>query len=112
MKKLFVILTAITSLGMLPSVSQAFCSPTGQVPRVFVAPGVGVSSFDVRTSTPGSTTFRCTTTDAKLVNAALSAQNSHQEVAAVCGAFFTFCGATVAGLSAGGNAVSLTVSPP
>lgn len=112
MKKLLAILTAITSIGMLPSMAQAFCSPGGQVVRVFVAPGAGISLYDVRTSTPGSTTFRCNTTDDKLVDAALSAQASHQEVLAVCGTAFTFCGAVAAGLSTAGTGVSLTVSPP
>ena len=106
MKKLLALLTATVAFGLLPSVSQATCSATGEIPRVSVS---GVTNISVRLSTPGSTTFSFTTTVANVISAALAAQASHQRVTVVGNA--GACGAVVGGLSAGGTVVSITVAP-
>lgn len=120
MKKLIALLTTTVALGVLPSVSQAQivppdlpilgCSATGEIPRVFV-PAAGNAQIDVRTSTPGSVTTRFTTADPELIDAALNAQSSHERVTVVRLGFPSPCGPAVGGLSAGGNATSITVAP-
>lgn len=115
MKKLIAVLTTTVALGALSAVSQAqiaigtACSATGEIPRVFV-PAVGNAEIDVRDSTPGSVTARFTTADPELIDAALNAQSSHERVT-VARVPLPPCGAPVNGLSAGGNASSITVAP-
>jgi hypothetical protein len=124
MKQLMTMLTAIVALGTLPSLSQAEieplslplplpilgCSATGEIPRVFV-PAAGDALIDVRTSAPGSVTYRFQSANANIINAALNAQASHERVTVVRIGFPSPCGAVVGGLSAGGVASSITVAP-
>ena len=108
MKKLLALLTATAAFSLLPSVSQANCAATGEIPRVFVT-AAGSVNIGVRLSNPGSTFFNFTTTAPSVINAALIAQSSHQRVVVVGNA--AACGAVVGGLSAGGTVISITVAP-
>jgi hypothetical protein len=108
MKKLFAILTAITSVGMPPSESQAFCTQAGEIVAVFVQPDGGPSSIDVRAVQPGSPQFRDTTSDDKLLNGALAAESSYQHVQLRGGTPASVCPAA-GNLRDGGNLVSISV---
>ncbi len=117
MKKLFAILTAITSIGMLPSVSQASCNQVGEIVRVSVSPLIlvlGSSFIDLRQSAPNSITYRFATSDVKVIEAITSAAASHMQVAIFGGGAGLLggpCGAVVGGLSAGGLIESITLAP-
>ncbi|MCI0599015.1 MAG: hypothetical protein L0Y50_12540 [Beijerinckiaceae bacterium] len=93
-------------LGMLPSESQAFCTQAGNIVAVFVSPGG--SAIDVRAVQPGSPQFRYTTSDDQLVNAALSAEASHQNAQLRGGTSGSVC-PTAGTLRSGGNIVSISV---
>ena len=76
-----------------------------------VTPDNGTSTIGVRTSTPGSTTFRFTTTDQKVINAALAAQSSHMRVTINGGSEASVCGMVVGSVSAGGTVASIVAAP-
>ena len=109
MKRVLTALVVTAALGMLPSVSEALCSATGEVPRIFIS--AAVVNIGVRASAPGSIFFNFTTPVANqaVISAALAAQASHQRVTIVGAA--AACGAVVGGLSAGGAVVSIITAP-
>ena len=109
MKKLLTLFTATVAFSLLPSVSQAVCVSSGHITRASVAPGPGPSTFAVRSSTPGSISFLYLTADAKVLDAALSAQASHARVQ-VTGALAA-CGGVIGGSSAGGPVTNIVVAP-
>jgi hypothetical protein len=109
MKKFLALLTATAAFGMLPSVSWAVCVASGEISRISVNPGAITSSFFVRASAPGSVSVLFTTTDDKVVTAALTAQASHMRVTVTGNA--AVCGAVVGGIRAGGSVNTVTTAP-
>jgi hypothetical protein len=109
MKKLFLCALAVVACGLSASAAQALCNVVGEISRVSVNPGGVQSSFYVRTSNPGSTSFLFNTIDIKIITAALSAQASHERVLVTGNA--TTCGAVVSGSSFGGSVNSITTAP-
>src|SRR5215470_13367219 len=98
MKKLLTLLAVTVAFGLLPSISQATCSATGTIPRVFVFNGGLSANIGVRANSPGTTFFNFTTTNATIINTALVAEASHMTVTVSGNA--AVCGAVVGGLSA------------
>lgn len=109
MKKVCVLLMLTAALGMLPSVSQATCNTAGEIFRVFTFPGLNTSTIDMRTSASPATTVRYITTDAKVLNAALTAQASHMRV--IIFSNLAVCGVPINGIQAAGVANSITTAP-
>ena len=109
MKKLLALLTATAAFGLLPSVSWAVCTASGEISRISINPGGINSSFYVRASTPGSVSVLFATTDGKVVTAALTAQASHMRVTVTGNA--AACGAVVGGSSTGGFVNTMTTAP-
>src|SRR6476660_161785 len=72
MKKLLVLIAALTTCSLLPSVSQAACVATGTVPRVFVQGAV--TNIGVRANGAGTTFFNVTTNNLAFISAALVAE--------------------------------------
>jgi hypothetical protein len=109
MKKLYLTLLAATAtFSLLPSVSQALCSTTGAINGVHIQNSL--TNIGVRTSRPLALAYNFTTTNALLTNAALIAESSHMTViitgnAAVCPPVNS------QGFVAGGNVISILVSP-
>ena len=109
MKELLTLLAATVALiSLLPSASEAACIATGTVPRVNIS-GSSDSSVGVRDNGASTTFFNFTTSNAKLINAALVAEASHITVQVVGNA--ASCGPVIGGVSAGGAIVSILVSP-
>ncbi len=107
MKKLLILLAATAAFSLLPSLSQASCVASGTIPRVSITSAV--TTLSVRLSGAAATTFNFTTTNASFINAALVAQSSHSHVLVLGNA--AACGPVTGGISAGGDVVSIIVSP-
>jgi hypothetical protein len=78
MKKLLMVTVAVTVgvWSFLPSMAAAICDrPSAQVVRVTVTPGAAASTIFYRDNALSSFYWVCTTNDAKLLDAALTAQN-------------------------------------
>lgn len=91
------------------SATAIACVATGEISRIFVNPGTVTSSFDVRTSTPGSTSMRFTTIDKKVLTVALSAQARHERVQVTSTS--TDCGVVSGGVRLGGTAAIIATAP-
>lgn len=85
------------------------CIATGEISRVSVNPGTVASSFDVRISTPGSASTRFTTTDKKVITAALRAQASHERVQVTSRS--AACGVVSGGVRVGGPVATIITAP-
>jgi hypothetical protein len=109
MRKLLALLTTIVAFGLLPSASWAVCTASGEISRISANPGSVVTSFYVRASAPGAVSYLFGTIDAKVIDAALSAQASHMRVTVTGSA--TVCGAVAGGSSAGGTVTNITTAP-
>lgn len=76
MKKLFIrALVALVALSCLPSPARAVCDRSGHVVQVRVNPGASASFIYYRDSALSAFYWVCATNDAKLIDAALAAQN-------------------------------------
>ena len=109
MKKLTMIAVIAAAVTLMSSQSQAYCIQAGIIISVFVTPGAGPSAIDVRSVEPGSVQYRYTTSDSKLINAALCAETSHAHVQLTGGAPASVCGPVGGGLSGGGALASIIV---
>ena len=107
MKKLLVLIAALTTCSLLPSVSQAACNAGGTIPRVNVL--AGVTNIGVRLNGPNTTFFNFTTTNLAFITAALTAEASHMTVQVSGNAASS--SVPVSGLSNGGAVVAILVSP-
>jgi hypothetical protein len=76
MKKLFIrALVALVALSCLPSPARAVCERSAHVVRVTVTPVASTSYIYYRDGALSTFHWRCATNDAKLIDAALAAQN-------------------------------------
>src|SRR5262249_29383784 len=76
MKKVFMALVAGGAWGLLSVAAPANCDrPSAQVVRVTAVPGAAASVIYYRDNALANYYWTCTTNDANLLNAALTAQN-------------------------------------
>jgi hypothetical protein len=76
MKKLLSVMIMVGVWSFLPSIAAAVCDrPSAQVVRVSATPGAAASTIYYRDNALSSFHWACTTNDAKLLDAALTAQN-------------------------------------
>jgi len=76
MNKLFLrVLVGLVVVSCLPSLARAVCDRGAHVVRVSVTPGASASFIYYRESALSAFYWVCTTNDAKLIDAALAAQN-------------------------------------
>jgi hypothetical protein len=76
MKKLLMVMVALGGLSLLPSIATAVCERgAAQVVRVTINPGTAASFIYYRDSALSDVYWVCTTNEAKLLDAALTAQN-------------------------------------
>jgi uncharacterized membrane protein len=76
MKKVLMAIVALGVLSLLSAPVQAACNrPSAQVVRVTISPGAANSYIHYRDDALSNFYWYCATTDAKLLDAALAAQN-------------------------------------
>lgn len=81
MKKLLMVMVALGVVNLLPAIARAVCDrPSAQVVRVTTNPGAAASVIYYRDSALSAFYWACTTNDAKLLDAALTAQNGLTKV--------------------------------
>jgi acyl dehydratase len=108
MKKVLISLMLTAAMGMLASVSQANCTRSGTIPRIFVVSG-GVTNIGVRANGADPIFYNFTTVNPVVINAALVAEASHVQVQVTGNA--AACGVPVGNVSAGGTVLNILVAP-
>ncbi len=75
MQKLLMVIVALGVFSFLPSSATAVCDRSAHVVRVTIQPNTAASYIYYRDSALSAVYWVCTTNDAKLLDAALDAQN-------------------------------------
>ena len=110
MKKLLMVMVSLGVFSLLPSTAKAVCDTGGHVVRVTTNPGASASFIYYRESALSAFYWVCATNDAKLLDAALDAQNGLTRV--TIRGDVASCPATPAtGQRSAGNCLLVIVNP-
>ncbi len=109
MKKLHTMLAIVSTVTLLPLVSQANCTAQGGVPGVFLQRGAIATNVGVRTNRVGPL-VNFTTSDSKLITMALTAATTHTTVQ-VTGDAPSCPPLNAQGFIDGGNILGVLVNP-
>ncbi len=111
MKKLFMALVVLGVANFVPATASAVCDRgAAHVVRVTTNPGAAASVIYYRDSALSAFYWACTTNDAKLLDAALTAQNGVTKVL-IRGDAATCPAAPATGLRSAGNCLFVVVNP-
>jgi len=111
MKKVLMLTIALGVWNFLPLIAAAVCDrPSAQVVRVTVNPGAAASTIYYRDNALSSFYWVCTTNDAKLLDAALEAQNGLTR-AYIRGDVASCPAAPATGQVSAGNCLLVIVNP-
>ena len=111
MKKLLMVMIALGVWSLLPASANAVCERgAAQVVRVTINPGTAASFIYYRDSALSGFYWVCTTNDAKLLDAALEAQNGLTK-ALIRGDAASCPAAPATGQRSAGNCLLVVVNP-